>query len=305
MTEGIGWIVDAEVSGDFDSREKTLLRDTLRTRVNDGRILRLIGKWLHAGVMEKGVLTHPEPGVPQGGVVSPGRAHRCRHHGRDAWFEREVRPRMQGRCFLMRFADDCVMGGELATDAGRIMAVLPKRFARCGLRLPPTKTTLGACRKPGARQETEDEHGPFDFLGLPHSWTKSRRGCWGIKRQTAGKRRRRTKKALGRWCRSTRHAPVKDQYQMLCLKVRGHFPYDGLRGHCRMLEGSARYAEKAWRYGLSRRSSKSSIGWEKFQKLLGGYPLPIPKIVHNICASLQGSTVMRQSGADTLVTEEP
>ena len=282
MTEGIGWIVDAEVSGYFDSIDKTWLRDMLRTRVNDGRILRLIGKWLHAGVMEEDVLTHPETGVPQGGVISPVLANLFLHHVLDEWFEREVRPRMKGRCFLIRFADDFVMGCEWETDARRIMAVLPKRFARFGLRMHPTKTALIAFRKPGARQETEDGNGTFDFLGLTHYWTKSRRDCWVIKRQTAGKRIRRTKKSLWRWCRINRHAPLKDQYQMLCLKLRGHFQYDGIRGNFRMLEGIARYAEKAWRYWLSRRSSKSGIGWEKFQKLLRVYPLPIPKIVHNI-----------------------
>jgi retron-type reverse transcriptase len=110
MTEGIGWIVDADVSGYFDSIDKTWLRDMLRKRVQDGSILRLIGKWLHAGVMEEGVLTHPETGVPQGGVISPVLANIFLHHVLDEWFEREVRPRMKGRCFLIRFADDCAPG---------------------------------------------------------------------------------------------------------------------------------------------------------------------------------------------------
>jgi RNA-directed DNA polymerase len=107
MTEGIGWIVDAEVSGYFDSIDRPRLREVLRQRVNDGRILRLIGKWLRAGVVEQGTWTHPETGVVQGGVISPMLANVFLHHVLDAWFEREVRPRMKGRCFLIRFADDC------------------------------------------------------------------------------------------------------------------------------------------------------------------------------------------------------
>ena len=103
-----------------------------------------------------------------------------------------------------------------------------------------------------------------------------------IKRKTANKRIRRTKKSLWRWCRINRHAPLKDQYRMRCLKLRGHFQYYGMRGNLRPLEGIAHYAEKAWRYWLSRRSSTSGIGWEKFQKLLRVSPLPIPRIVHNI-----------------------
>jgi len=218
MTEGIGWIVDADVRGYFDSLDKTWLRAMRRTRVNAGRIVRLIGKWLHAGVMEEGVLTHPETGVPQGGVLAPVLANLCLHHVLDEWFEREGRPRRKGRCFLRRFADDFVMGCEWATEARKIMAVRPKRCARFGRRMHPTKTALLAFRKPGARQATEDGNGTCDFLGLTPDWTPSRRGCWVIKRTPAGKRIRRTKQSLWRWCRTNRHAPLKDQYQMLCLQ---------------------------------------------------------------------------------------
>src|SRR5258706_16355708 len=98
-----------------------------------------------------------------GGVISPVLANLFLHHVLDAWFEREERPRMKGRCFLIRFADDFVIGCELGTDARRIMAVLPKRFARFGLRVHPTKTTLVAFRKPGAPQDTEEGNGTFDF----------------------------------------------------------------------------------------------------------------------------------------------
>jgi group II intron reverse transcriptase/maturase len=282
MNEGIGWIVDADVSGYFDSIDRTRLREGLRKRVNDGRILRLIGKWLRAGVMEDGVLSHPETGVVQGGTISPVLANILLHYVLDAWFEHEVRPRMQGRCFLLRFADDFCIGCELEMDARKIMAVLPKRFARFGLTIHPTKTALIAFRKPKTRPGSTNGNGTFDFLGLTHYWTQSRRGFWVIKRRTARKRFRRTKQALWRWCRTKRHAPLKDQYQMLCLKLRGHFQYYGLRGNLRLLEEVRRYAEQAWRYWLSRRSRTSGIRWEKFQQVLKTYVLPIPKIVHNI-----------------------
>ena len=282
MTEGIGWIVDADVSGYFDSIDRVRLREVLRQRVNDGRVLRLIGKWLRAGVLEQGALTYPETGVVQGGVISPVLANVFLHHVLDAWFEREVQPRMKGRCFLSRFADDCVIGCEVAADARKIMDVLPKRFVRFGLRMHPTKTALRALKKPEARKGSEDGNGTGDFLGLTHGGTPSRRGLWVIKRRTARKRLCRTKQSLWRWCRTNRHAPLKDQYQRLCQKLRGHFQYFGLRGNMRMLEEVRRYAEKAWQYWLSRRSSKSPICWEKFQKLLQTYALPTPRIVHNI-----------------------
>ena len=157
MTEGIGWIVDADVSGYFDSIDRTRLREVLRQRVNDGRIVRLIGKWLRAGVMEAGVLNHPDTGVVQGGTISPVLANIFLHQVLDAWFEQEVQPRLKGRSFLIRFADDFVIGCELEADARKIMAVLPKRFARYGLTIHPTKTALMAFRKPAGHSGADAE----------------------------------------------------------------------------------------------------------------------------------------------------
>jgi RNA-directed DNA polymerase len=214
MTKGIGWIVDADVSGYFDNIDRARLREVLRLRVNDGGIMRLIGKWLRAGVMEDGVLYHPETGVVQGGVISPVLANIFLHHVLDEWFEQVVQPRLKGRSLLTRFADDFVIGCELEADARRIMAVLPKRFARFGLTIHPEKTVMIKCRKPSARMGSGDGNGTCDFLGLTHYWTRSRRGYWGINRRTARKRLRRTKKALWRWCRTNRHLPLQDQHRM-------------------------------------------------------------------------------------------
>jgi hypothetical protein len=141
---------------------------------------------------------------------------------------------------VIRFADDFVIGGALEEDARRIMAVFPKRFARLGLRIHPTKTALIAFRKPEARQGTAPGNGTFDFLGLTPYWSRSRRGFWVIKRRTARKRLWRTKKSLWRWCHTNRHAPLQYQYPMLCLKLRGHFRYSGIRGHFRLLEEGRR-----------------------------------------------------------------
>ena len=282
MHEGIGWIVDAEVSGYFDSIDRTRRREVLRQRVNDGRRVRLIGTWLRAGVREAGVLNHPDTGVVQGGTISPVLANIFLHQVLDAWCEQEVQPRLKGRSFLIRCADDVVIGGELEADARRIMAVLPKRFARYGLTIHPTQTALMAFRKPAGHPGAAPRNGTCDFLGLTHDWTPSRRGFWVITRRTARKRFRRTKTSLWRWCRANRHAPLKDQYPLLCLQLRGHFRYYGIQGNFRLREEVLRSAEKAWRYWLSRRSSTSAIGWEKFQQLLETYVLPPPSIVHNI-----------------------
>jgi RNA-directed DNA polymerase len=218
MTEGIGWIVDAEVRGYFDSIDRTHLRARLRQRVNEGSLLGLSGKWLRAGVRDGGGLQHPETGVVQGGVIAPVLANVMLHHVLDGWCAQEVQPRLKGSSFLTRFADDLVIGCEREADARRVMAVLPKRLARVGLRMHPEKTALMACSTPSARQGSAEGNGTCDLLGLTHSWAQSRRGYWVIKRKTARQRLRRTTKALWRWCRGNRHLPRQDQYGRLCQK---------------------------------------------------------------------------------------
>ena len=278
----IGWIVDADVSGFFDNLDHRLLREFIKQRVNDGAILRLIGKWLNAGVLEEGILTYPEKGTPQGSVVSPMLANIFLHHVLDEWFVKEVKPRMKGRCFLMRFADDFIIGCERESDARRILKVLPKRFGRFGLTIHPEKSALIQFSKPDSKSGSDGGNGTFDFLGFTHYWAKSRRGHWVIKRHTARKRIRRVKKSLWQWCRNNRHRPLKEQHRILCHKLRGHFQYYAIRGNSWSLETIFRHAKKAWRYWLSHRSQKSYIPWEMFERLLMTYPLPRPRILHGI-----------------------
>jgi hypothetical protein len=188
---------------------------------------------------------------------------------------------MRGRTFLIRVADDCVIGCEREDDARRIMTVLPKRFARFGLTMHPTKTALVAFRKPDTDAASDAGNGTFEFLGFTHDWTKSRRGYWVSKRRTARKRLRRTMKALWQWCRHQRHTALREQYRILCQKLRGHFQYYGLRGNYPRLAALFRFAEQAWCYWLSRRGQRPRIGVQ-LDWLRARYPLPIPKIVHAI-----------------------
>jgi RNA-directed DNA polymerase len=305
MQEGIGWIVEAEVRGYCESMDRTRRREVLRQRVKDGRSRRRRGKWVRAGVMEDGVLHHPETGVVQGGVIAPVRAHVFRPQVLEEWCEREVRPRLKGRAFLSRLADDCCIGCALARAARKRMAVRPKRVARLDWTRQPEQTALSAFGTPEARQASAHGNSTCECLGLTHDWATSRRGFGVINRRTARKRRPRTKTSLWRWCRTHRHAPVTYQSRRLGLKVRGHFRYDGSRGHFRLLADVRRYAAQAWRYWLSRRRSTRAIGWETCQRLWPTSALPTPKIVHAICPVLPGRTVMRQSRAKTLATAEP
>ena len=205
------------------------------------------------------------------------------HHVLDEWFEQEVQPRMKGRCFLIRFADDFVIGCELEADARRIMAVLPKRFARFGLTIHPTKTALIAFRKPAdpPRDRPRERHIRLSRIDpLLDEITPGILGDQTQDSQEAAPPHQEVAVAVVSQRIVTRRCNTSTS--MLCQKLRGHFQYYGIRGNFRLLEEVRRYAEKAWRYWLSRRSSKSAIGWEKFQKLLETYVLPTPKIVHTI-----------------------
>lgn len=280
--QDINWVVDADVSGFFDELRHDLLREFIKRRVNDGGILRLIGKWLNAGVMDAGNLTHAEKGSPQGGVVSPLLANVFLHYVLDEWYEQEVKPRLKGRSFLLRFADDYVIGCELESDAHRIMEVLPKRFGRYGLTIHPQKTKLVKFGKPSKNGPPDSKNGTFDFLGFTHYWAKSRRGYWVIKRKTAHKRLRRSIKALWQWCKENRHLPFKEQYRMLCLKLRGHYQYYGIRSNYRQLEAFYQQVLKGWWYWLNRRNRRRELEWEKFKRILTILPLPRPRIIHAI-----------------------
>ena len=148
MGIGGGWIVEVDIRKFFDTMDHGHLRDFLKRRIRDGVLLRLIGKWLNAGVLEDGCVTHPETGSPQGGVVSPMLSNVFLHYVLDEWFEREVQPRLKGQSFLIRYADDFVMGFSCEEDARRVMEVLPKRFGKYGLTIHPDKTRLVPFERP-------------------------------------------------------------------------------------------------------------------------------------------------------------
>jgi RNA-directed DNA polymerase len=239
-----------------------------------------MGTWRHAGVLEGEQGPAPEPGTPQGGVSSPRLAHMCRHEVLDAWDERDVKPRMKGRTWRIRVADDGVIGCERGGAARRIMAGLPTRVARFGRTMHPTKTGLVSVRKPDSRQEADPGHGTCELRGLTHDGARSRRGDGVITRNTSGQRRRRAQKALGQWCRSDRHPSRPEPSRQWCQTRRGPYQYDGIRGHYRRLDTLCTEAAKAWRYWRSRRRQKSALPWETFDRRHDRFPLPAPRIVH-------------------------
>ena len=278
----VNWIVDADVSGFFDNLDHSILRKFIQKRLNDGGLKRLIGKWLNAGVVDKGMWTRSERGTPQGGVISPLLANIFLHYVLDEWFVKDVQSRMQGRCFLIRYADDFVIGFEKEQDAHRVMEVLPKRFNRFGLSVHPEKTKLVRFGRPSGDDKAKC-NGTFDFLGFTHFWSKSRRGNWVIKKKTMGKRVSRFVKAVWQWCRHNRHEPLKEQHKALCVKLRGHYQYYGVRHNSRALNDVLYHVKCAWQYWLSKRGHRGIVIWDYFDSFISKkYPLPWPRIIHQI-----------------------
>jgi group II intron reverse transcriptase/maturase len=270
--------VGDDISKFFDTMNHEHLLAMLKRRVCDGVVVRAIGKWLKAGVMEGAMVHFPEEGSPQGGVISPLLSNIYLHEALDAWFEREIKPRLKAAASLVRYADDAVLVFADKHDAERVYTVLPKRFAKYGLALHPEKTRLISYRKPGV---SAGNPGTFDFLGFTHYWGKSRKGYWVMKRKTAKKRLKRAIVCVNRWCRINRHEPLREQWKTLCAKVRGHYQYYGVICNFQSLSNFLWKVKWSWRKWLGWRSGGKEMCWERFAKLLNCYPLPMPKICHS------------------------
>ena len=283
----VGWIVDVDLRKFFDTIDHSHLREFLKRRVRDGVILRLIGKWLNAGVLDKGVLTISEKGTPQGGVISPLLANIVLHYVLDEWFEMEVRPRLKGQAFLIRYADDFVIGTTREDDARRIMAVLPKRMSKHGLTVHPEKTRLvrfdpTTAADPKTTERAIPDPRTFDFLGFTHYWGRDQKGKWVIKRKTAKGRLSRALDALSAWCAKNRHLPTREQHQKLTEKLRGHYGYYGLIGNFFSLQNFLEGARRTWRYWLSRRRRAACLSWTDFLRLEKVHALPRARVVHSL-----------------------
>jgi group II intron reverse transcriptase/maturase len=287
MKQGGRWVLEVDIQSFFDMLDHRILRRFLDERVTDGVLRRAIDKWLKAGVLEEGAVTYSESGTPQGGVISPILANVYLHEVLDEWFERDVRPRLRGRAFFVRYADDFVIGFVEETDAIRVKEALAKRFAAHGLTLHPTKTRLVKFERPRAgRNGNDDDEGPgsFGFLGFTHIWSLSRKGKWIVKRRTMQARLTRALARIREWCRKWRHLPIAVQHRALDRKMRGHFGYYGITGNANALQRFAHEVKRIWRTWLDRRSQRARMSWERFHRLLSRYPLPPPRVVHSVIA---------------------
>ena len=274
-----GWLVEVDIKQFFDTVDHAHLRTILGRRIGDGVLLRLIGKWLNAGILEGLVLSRPDDGTPQGGVISPLLANIYLHEVLDDWFVRDVRPKLAGEAAMVRYADDVAVLFARKQDAERFLEALPKRFGKYGLTLHPDKTRLVPFQRPDRVGPDEEGPGTFDLLGFTHVWAVSRKGFWVVKQRTAQDRFSRALRRLRAWCRWHRHDPLEAQHRALTQKLEGHYAYYGITSNGDGIKNFFCQAERAWHAALARRSQRG-FSWKKMARLLKRWPLPKPRIVH-------------------------
>ena len=218
-------------------------------------------------------------------MISPLLSNVFLHHVLDVWFERVAKPRLKGRCLLVRYADDAVLTFEDHLSGRRMLAALAKRLGRYGLTLHKTKTRFVDFRfkRPRGRHPTTVGT-TFDFLGFTHVWGKSRRGKDVVRQITAKGRYARALRAVWEWCKRRRHWRLADQHAHLSRVLRGHYAYYGLTGNNKRIRWFLKRVILTWKRWLARRGQKGWFTWEQMEAILARYPLPPARIVHKLQA---------------------
>jgi len=268
-------VVEADIRGFFDNIDHEMMLEMLKERVDDRALLRLIKKWLRAGILEEdGKVIHPTTGTPQGGIISPILANVYLHYALDQWFQKVVKRHCQGEACLIRYADDFVCAFEYERDAERFHRVLGKRLGKFGLEVAPEKTKVihfSKERKPGKDR--------FDFLGFEFRWCRDLSGKPHVKKRTSRKKLRASLKNANQWCKENKHRRLADLFRRLNAKLRGYYNYYGVQGNY----GSLRefFEQMLWflKRQLNQRSQRKSYNWHGFNQLISYFQIERPRIV--------------------------
>jgi len=270
---GYHHVVEADIKGFFDHLSHDWLMRMLAERIDDQAILRLIKKWLKAGVLDtKGKVLRPEGGTPQGGIISPLLANVYLHYALDLWFKKVFQRSCRGGAFLHRYADDFVCGFGRAEEAQRFYKELEERLQKFGLELAKEKTRVIPFSR-YRRGETS-----FDFLSFEFRWGTDRQGQARLKRRTARKKLRSSIKRVAEWCKQNRHRRVGEQFKLLNAKLRGYYNYYGVRGNYASLNEFYQLVQRLHLKWLNRRSQRQSYNWAGYRVLKQHFALERPRI---------------------------
>ena len=294
-TKKVNWISDADIKGFFDAVCHERLEELLRIRISDPKLLALIRRFLKAGVMIEAQRFDTEDGVPQGASLSPLLANVYLHYVLDQWFERDVKPRMRGESYLIRYADDFIVGFVLESDAVRYQTVLPKRLGRFSLSVAEDKTKLirfGRFARRDCQRRGEGAPQTFDFLGFTHYCGTSRAGRFKLKRKTSTKKLRVQLLDLKRWFWKQLETPIDEMWHTLNAKLRGHYQYYGINDNWPLLMAYREHARRMAKRHISRRSQNSYFSWAKFNAFTEHNPLASPRRLVDLIAMSRGRSAV-------------
>ena len=275
MSRRINWILDCDIQGCFDNFDHEALLSILGQRIKDTRIIQLIKQWLKVGIVDGNSLQISEKGTPQGNIISPLLCNVYLHYALDKWLQETVRPLLKGELFIIRYADDFIIGFEHEEDARRVNQTLPKRMGKYGLTIHPEKSKLISFTP-----EKSKKPPTFDFLGFTHYWAKSQRGNWIVKRKTRQKKMQAITQGIKDSCKIHKHEKLKAQAKRLRAKLLGLYQYFGIRGNFISIHRMYKITIYAWFKWLNRRSQRHSNTWKGYGELLKFFKLPKPRIVH-------------------------
>lgn len=279
----VNWVLEFDIRGFFDHMNHEWMMRFLRHRVGDPRALRLIWKWLRAGVSEEGQWTKSEVGTPQGAVVSPLMANIYLHYVFDLWVEAWRKKAARGDVMVVRYADDGVLGFEDRAEAERFLRELQERMAQFGLELHPDKTRLiefGRYAESNRRKRGEGNPETFDFLGFTHTCGKVKKtGYFWVKRYTTGKRLRAKLQQIKQQLRERMHESVVQTGQWLHSVVQGYYLYHAVPGNMPSLAVFRTRLQRLWRHSLRRRGQNHPPNWKRLEQLFNRW-LPTPRVLH-------------------------
>ncbi len=281
----VSYILDADIKDFFGSVDHKLLMKALEVRISDKNFLRLIGRFLKAGIMEDGKFAKTDEGTPQGGLISPVLANIYLHYTLDVWFIRKAKSQLKGFADLIRYADDFVVCFQYEEDVKLFQNLLIERFSSVGLKLSMKKTrTVKFGRKPWKDwKDGGDKPDSFDFLGFTFICGTTRKGRFKVEVKTSSNRFSGKMALLNTWLKNIRNrVKLGELWKIIRSKVRGHLEYYGVSGNSRSLNRFIFVVENLCYKWINRRSQRKSFTWKKFSKFLKLNPLPKPRIKHSL-----------------------
>lgn len=277
------YIVEADIKGFFDNIDHDWLIKMLEQRIDDKQLIRLIKKWLKAGILEEdNEIVYPKAGTPQGGIISPVLANIYLHFVLDNWFKKVIKEITEGDTYFLRYADDYITAFRYRKDAEYFYSKMQKRLNKFRLKLSLEKSNIilfSRFKKQGSKR--------FEFLGFEFSRSTSLRGKDIIKRRTSRKKLRKSIKNFKEWCKMMRNQKLKTLFKKLNAKLRGYYNYYGLIGNYDSLEEFFNISLKILYKWLNRRSQRRSMNWDKFKEIIGWYNVCKPRIVEKINRQLR------------------